>query len=247
MVLYQLNRLDAVRAYLWPLGGPTPMAEKGNCAFHHSRQQFSTRFSVGYTAKWAIGTKGLMGTEPGEITLLLHRWQQGDKNAEEQLFQLLLPELRKIAGYCFRRERSDHTLQPTALLNEAFLRLAAIKGIDWQDRGHFLALTARVMRRLLIDYARSRPTVQFAPLEQLPEIIQRDRTPREVQIALSNALNELEAESPQMRTIVDLKNVLGLTDGEVAEALGIPVRTVQREWHDARVWLFKKMSAEGWK
>lgn len=188
-----------------------------------------------------------MGAESGQITLLLRRWQNGDKDAEEQLFQLLLPELRKIAGRCFRHERSDHTLQPTAILNEAFLRLAAIKGIEWQDRGHFLALAARVMRRLLIDYARSRPTVRFAPLEEMPEIIQRDRTPREVQVALSMLLDELECESPLKRTIVDLKNVLGLTDDEAAEALGLPVRTVQREWHDARVWLFKRMSEGGWK
>lgn len=188
-----------------------------------------------------------MGGEPGEITLLLHRWQGGDKEAESQLFQLLLPELRKIAGYCFRRERPDHTLQPTALINEAFLRLAKVKKIDWQDRGHFLALAARVMRRLLIDYARSRPTVQFVPMDGFPELIQRNRTPLELQIALSSLLDELEAESPQKRTIVDLKNVLGLTDEEVAEALGLPVRTVQREWHDARIWLFKRMGAGGWK
>jgi RNA polymerase sigma factor (TIGR02999 family) len=188
-----------------------------------------------------------MPEDPGEITLLLRRWRVGDKDAESQLFELLSPELRKIAGYCFRRERANHTLQPTAILNEAFLRLAAIKNIEWQDRGHFLALAARVMRRLLIDYARSKPTVQFTPLEDLPEPIHLDRTPREIQIALSSLLDELEAESAQKRTIVDLKNVLGLTDEEVAEALGLPLRTVQREWHDARVWLFQRMSAGGWK
>ena len=192
-------------------------------------------------------SRGHRGEERGEITLLLRRWQNGDKDAEEQLFKLLLPELRKIAGCCFRHERSDHTLQPTAILNEAFLRLAAIKRIEWQDRGHFLALAARVMRRLLIDYARSRPTVQFTPLEKLPEIIQRDRTPRDVEIELSMLLDELESESPLKRTIVDLKNVLGLTDDEVAESLAIPLRAVQREWHDARVWLFKRMSAGAWK
>jgi len=188
-----------------------------------------------------------MSAESGEITLLLRRWQDGDKDAEEQLFQLLLPELRKIAGCCFRRERPDHTLQPTAVLNEAFLRLAAIKRIEWQERGQFLAVAARVMRRLLIDYARSRPTVQFAPMEEIPDIVQRDRTPREVQIALNMLLEELGAESPQQRTIVDLKNVLGLTDDEVAEALNLPLRTVQREWHDARIWLFRRMSEGGWK
>jgi RNA polymerase sigma factor (TIGR02999 family) len=188
-----------------------------------------------------------MDSEAGEITLLLRRWQDGDKSAEEQLFQLLLPELRKIAGCCFRRERSDHTLQPTAILNEAFLRLAAIKRIEWQERGQFLAIAARVMRRLMIDYARSRPTVQFVPLEGIPEIVQRDRTPREIQIAIGSLLDELETESPQKRTIVDLKNVLGLTDQEVAEALGLSLRDAQRQWHEARKWLFKRMSAGGWK
>ena len=89
-----------------------------------------------------------MDSEPGEITLLLRRWQDGDKSAEEQLFQLLLPELRKIAGCVFRRERPNHTLQPTAILNEAFLRLATIKGVEWESRTHFLRLSARLMSRL---------------------------------------------------------------------------------------------------
>ena len=188
-----------------------------------------------------------MAAEPGEVTLLLRRWQDGDKIAEEQLFQLLLPELRKIAGYCFRRERPDHTLQPTAILNEAFLRLAAIKRIEWQERGQFLAIAARVMRRLLIDYARSQPTVQFIPLEDLPAMIQRDRTPREIQIAISTLLEELEVEAPQKRTIVDLKNVLGFTDEEVAEALGLSLRDAQRQWFEARKWLYQRMIGGGWK
>ena len=188
-----------------------------------------------------------MAEETGQITLLLHRWREGDKEAESQLFQLLLPELRKIAGCCFRKERPDHTLQPTALINEAFLRLATVKKIDWQDRGHFLKLAARMMRRLLIDYARSRPSVRFVAMDGVPELIQHNRTPLEVQIALNSLLDELEVESPQQRAIVVLKNVLGLTDEEVAEALGLKLRTVQREWHEARIWLFKRMSAGGWK
>ena len=210
----------------------------------HNLRQASSGWLNNYTAG---SQTARMPEGPGEITLLLRRWRVGDKDAESCLFELLSPELHKIAGYCFRRERANHTLQPTAILNEAFLRLAAIKNIEWQDRGHFLAVAARVMRRLLIDYARSKPTVQFTPLENLPEPIRRDRTPREIQIALNLLLDELEVESPEKRTIVDLKNVLGLTDEEVAEALGLPLRTVQREWHDARVWLFKRMSAGGWK
>ncbi len=188
-----------------------------------------------------------MAGEPGEVTVLLHRWREGDKEAESQLFQILMPELHKIAGYCFRSERPGNTIQPTALVNEAFFRLAAAKNIDWQDRGHFLAVAARVMRRLLIDQARSRPTVKFTPMEDLPERIRDKHTPLELAITLDILLDELEAESRQKRTIVDLKNIVGLTDPEVAKVLNISLRTVQREWHDARVWLFKRMSAGGWK
>src|SRR5215813_2054671 len=117
---------------------------------------------------------------PGEVTQLLHKWRSGDREAEGRLFELLLPDLRTIAGRCFRAERPGHTLQPTALVNEAFLRLAKSKNIDWQDRGHFLAVSARVMRRLLIDHARTRPSVRFLPMEGLPERVLSTRTPLEI-------------------------------------------------------------------
>jgi len=93
-----------------------------------------------------------MAPGPGEITQLLHQWQAGDRQVEDHLFELLLPDLRKIAGRCFGGERAGHTLQPTALVNEAFLRLAKNNKIEWHDRGHFLAISARVMRRYLIDH-----------------------------------------------------------------------------------------------
>jgi RNA polymerase sigma factor (TIGR02999 family) len=88
-----------------------------------------------------------VGNGPGEVTQLLQQWRAGDAQAQSALFEMLLPDLRRIAGYCFRGERSGHTLQPTALVNEAFVRLARAKNIDWQDRGHFFALAARIMRR----------------------------------------------------------------------------------------------------
>lgn len=188
-----------------------------------------------------------MSLEPPEITVLLHRWQGGDKDAEAQLFQVLLPELRKIAGCCFRRERTNHTLQPTALINEAFLRLAALKKVDWQDRGQFLALCARIMRHALIDAARSRGTVQFSPLEKFPELAQRELSPREEEIAVDSILGELEARSPLGRKVYDLKHALGFTDEEAAEALGLSLRSLQREWHETRKWLFQRMLAGGWK
>ncbi len=125
-----------------------------------------------------------MARETPEITQLLHRWSTGDQDAEGRLFELVLPELRVLAARYLRRERSGHTLQPTALVNEAFLRLAAAKDIDWHDRGHFLALAARVMRRHLIDHARSRPDVHFLALDGLPEYVLSNHTKLELVVAV---------------------------------------------------------------
>lgn len=184
-----------------------------------------------------------MSEKPGEITVLLQSWRSGNKDAEEQLFCLLMPELRKIAGRCFRGERAGHTIQPTALVNEAFFRLAAVKNIDWQERGQFLAISATIMRRLLIDHARARPHVQFQQIEGVPERFLGHFTPLETLIELGGALDDLGAESRQKLSIVELKYVLGLTDDEVAEVLKISVRSMQRQWHEARVWLFERMEA----
>lgn len=184
-----------------------------------------------------------MAPGPGEVTQLLHQWRAGDRQAEGRLFELLLPDLRKIAGRCFRAERPGHTLQPTALVNEAFLRLAKSKNIDWQDRGHFLAVSARVMRRLLIDHARARPSVRFQPLEGLPERVLSTRTPLELAIAMDGLLDELGTESQQKRAIVELKFFLGFTDEETAKELHLTLHTMQREWHRARRWLFERLCA----
>ena len=188
-----------------------------------------------------------MGTNHGEITVLLQQWRTGDSQAESRLFELLMPDLRKIAARCFRGERPGHTLQPTALVNEAFLRLATAKNIDWQDRGHFFALAARIMRRYLIDHARSRPSVAFLPMEGLPERILGKHTKLELAVAVDALLDELEKESHQQRAVVELKFFLGLTDAEAADALNLKLHTLQREWHRARVWLFGRLSTEPWK
>src|SRR5260370_5475951 len=105
-----------------------------------------------------------MAPDHVEITQLLRQWGTGDRLADDRLFELLLPDLRKIAGRCFRGERPGHTLQPTALLNEAFLRLAKIKNIEWRDRGHFLAVSAPIMRRYLLDPTPAPPSISFPPL-----------------------------------------------------------------------------------
>ncbi len=185
-----------------------------------------------------------MESDPGEITQLLHQWQSGDRQAESKLFQLLMPDLRKIAGRCFRGERPGHTLQPTALVNEAFLRLAAAKNIEWRDRGHFFALAARIMRHYLIDYARSKPTINFVPIEGLPEQATGRRSPLELVIAIDSLLEELEAESHQRRAVVELKFFVGMTDEEAAEALNLRLHTFQREWYRARRWLYERLTGE---
>ena len=187
-----------------------------------------------------------MPTEPGEITQLLRQWRGGDHNAEARLFELLLPDLRKIAKRYFRRERAGHTLQPTALVNEAFLRLAAAKNVDWRDRGHFLAIAARIMRRYLIDYARARPGIALLPMEGLPERVLAGHTRIELAVAVDALLDELEKESPQQRSVVELKFFLGLTDEEAAGALNLTLHTLQREWHRARRWLFERLTSEQW-
>jgi RNA polymerase sigma-70 factor (ECF subfamily) len=180
--------------------------------------------------------------DSGSVTELLQRWRSGDREAEERLFEVLMPELRAIAARCFRGERAGHTLQPTALVNEAFFRLARAKNIEWQDRGHFFAIASVIMRRLLIDHARGRPEAELLPIDGLPERVLADATPLEQAIAVDVLLDELGKESPQQRRVVELKFSLGLTDEEAAEALNLSLRSLQREWHRARKWLFERLT-----
>ena len=188
-----------------------------------------------------------MDESPNQITDLLHQWSAGSNSAESELFQLLLPDLRRLAGHYFRRERPGHTLQPTALVNEAFLRLAAAKNIEFRDRGHFLAIAARIMRRYLIDHSRARPDAEVVPLGGLPEHVRGGRSPVEMAITIDALLDELAGEYPTQRSVVELKFYLGMTDDEAAEALSLSLRTLQREWYLARRWLFERLSAEACK
>ena len=183
-----------------------------------------------------------MDTNSGEVTLLLQQWKGGDRAAESRLFELLHPDLHKIAARVFRQERAGHTLQPTALINEAFLRLAGANKVEWHDRGHFLALAARVMRRYLIDHARGRPDVNLMPMDGIPEQILGKRSQIELATAIDILLDDLERESHQRRAVVELKFFLGLTDVEGAEALNLTLHTFQREWHRARKWLFERLA-----
>jgi len=179
----------------------------------------------------------------GEITRLLREWRDGSADAEERLFELVLPDLRRLAHYFMRRERRGHSLSPTALLNETYLRLTGMRRQDWQDRRHFFALAARAMRRYLIDHARARPKAAAVSLDtarlQAPLHSRRDTL-----LAVDALLSVLEREHPSLAAVVELKFFVGLTDQEAAEALGWPLRTTQRRWQEAREWLFRRLRTQ---
>jgi RNA polymerase sigma factor (TIGR02999 family) len=177
-----------------------------------------------------------------EITVLLQQWRGGDRDAESRLFLLLMPELRKIADRCLRRERRNHTLQRTELVDEIFFKLHKAKEIDWQDRGHFFAIVTRMMRRYLIDYARQRPKGELLSMEGLPEGLMAGRTRLDVAVAVDELLDDLETVSPRRCSVVVLMSYLGLTPQEAAEKLQLSQRTVEREWHEGKKWLFERLS-----
>lgn len=178
---------------------------------------------------------------PGEITSLLHAWAKGDPNVEDRLFELVMPDLHKIAAALMRRERPDHSLQATALLNETYCRLIMARERDWQNRRHFFAIAARAMRRLLIDHARGRPKVRFVPMEDVQEWLRITGGKIEQALAIDTLLSRIEDSHPEWCTIVELKFFMGFSDEEASEALGIPLRTMQRQFGDARRWLFEQL------
>jgi RNA polymerase sigma factor (TIGR02999 family) len=184
-----------------------------------------------------------VSVNPPDITALLCQWHAGDQAAGDKLFDLLMPELQKIAARCLRRERPNHTLQRTELVHELFMKLADAKNvIDWRDRGHFFAICTIKMRRFLIDYARKRPTPDLLSIEDLPEGIMAGRNRLEVALAVNQLLDELEKESPLTCGILVARMYLGYEVKEIAERFGLKLRTVERHLHDGRKWLFERLS-----
>jgi len=186
-----------------------------------------------------------MNMSPGEITDLLHAVRKGDSNAASKLIPLVYAQLRRLAASYLRRERPDHTLQPTALVHDALLRLLGTQSIDWQDRAHFFAITANSMRRILIDHARAhRAQKRSGICEKLTldcaAAIQEGQSPQ--LIMLDRALSKLQEWDARQGRIVELRFFGGLTDEEVSEVMGISVRTVKRDWKMARVWLHREMT-----
>ncbi len=185
-----------------------------------------------------------------EITQLLQQWSDGDQEASEKLMPLLYAELRQMAHRYMRRERPDHTLQTTALINEAYLRLVDWKNIRWQNRAHFFAVCAQVMRRILVDFARSRKYlkrgagIHVLRLDQVPEFSHCRAS--EI-IALDDALQRLAKIDPRKSRIVELRFFGGLTVEETAAVLKVTSRTILRDWDLAKAFLHREMSLENTK
>jgi RNA polymerase sigma factor (TIGR02999 family) len=174
---------------------------------------------------------------PGpSVTELLRAWGRGDEEARERLFHLLYGELRRQAGRYMRRERPGHTLQPSGLVHEAFLRLAGSPGLDWQSRGQFFAIAARVMRQVLVDHARRRGAAKRAGWHVTLDEGDAATVPLDV-LDLERALEELVALDPRQARVVELRFFGGLDVDETAQLLGLSPRTVKREWQTARAWL----------
>ena len=161
--------------------------------------------------------------------------------AENELFALVLPELRRLAQYLMKGERKGHTLQPTELVDQIYIRLAAAKDRDWGNRQHFFAIAARAMRRYLIDHARGRPNADFVAIEGIENLLPASSAQLDLAVTIDRLLEQLAETKPELCTLVEVKYFLGLTDEEAAEMLGLKIRTMQRMWRDARQWLFEHM------
>lgn len=182
-----------------------------------------------------------------EISQILRSWSDGDRQSRDELIASVYEELHKIASRYLRHERSDHTLQPTALVHEAYLKIVDISHITWQDRAHFFAVASNVMRQILVDHARAREAEkrggEFRRIALEDAIsFSNDKTDVDL-LALDDALEQLSTFDDQQSRIVELRFFGGLTIEETAEVLGISPATVKREWTLARSWLYRKMNS----
>lgn len=181
-----------------------------------------------------------------EITGLLERWSGGQEGAESQLMRLVLPEMRKLARRYLRKERPNHTLQPTALVNETYLLLIGTRKMQWHDRSRFFAMAARLMKNILVDYARRRLRSKRQGLcVEFDESVHGSvGTAREI-VALNDALNEFARLDPRKAKVVELRFFGGMSIEEAAAALNVSPNTVIRDWSIARAWLHRHVGAAG--
>jgi len=178
------------------------------------------------------------------VTELLQRWSGGDREALDQLVPLVYNELHRLASGYLRNERPDHSLQSTALVNEAYLRLVSLDTMPWQNRSHFYGVAAQILRRILVDHARERNAVKRGAGRNEVSIDQALTVPAQPDldlVALDESLTRLAEFDPKKAKLVELRYFAGLPVHEVAEAMGISAATVHREWAVARTWLYRDM------
>lgn len=179
-----------------------------------------------------------------DITLLLKKLSDGNQNVVSELVPLLYDELRRLAGHYLRSERADHTLQATALVHEAYMRLVDQREVQWKNRSHFFGIASQVMRRILLDYARSHQAAKRGGLAgklSLEEVMVVSKENCGDVLVLDEILKRLEALDPQQAKIVELRVFGGLTVEEAAEVLGISPATVKRDWRMAKAWLTREL------
>jgi RNA polymerase sigma factor (TIGR02999 family) len=184
-----------------------------------------------------------MTSDGGDVTQLLQAMTSGDPAAADRLLPLVYAELHRLAAAYMRRERQDHTLQPTALINEAYLRLAG-EEVNWHNREHFIGVAANVMRRVLVDYARAhKAEMRRGGLRrvELDEGVAISEERFEELLSLDEALNRLMELNPRQARVVELRYFGGLSVEQIASILGIAPRSVKRDWALARIWLFKQL------
>jgi len=180
-----------------------------------------------------------------EVTQLLQQWSDGRQDALERLLPEIYAELRRLASSYLWRERRDHTLQATALVHEAFLKLIDQRAVRWQNRAHFFGIAAQAMRRILVDHARAHAAAKRGDGERpvsLEDVVVIGAMPDEEMLALHEALLRLEALDPQQGRVVELRFFGGLTLDETAEVLHISPATVGREWTLAKAWLYAELT-----
>lgn len=185
---------------------------------------------------------------PSEVTRLLKDWGNGDSTALDQLMPIVYDELRAIAARYLRRERQDHTLQPTALVNEAYLRLIDQKQVEWQNRAHFMGVAAKMMRWILVDHARTHNRVKRGSGAQrvsLDEAVAVAEERTADLIELDRALDELEAFDERKCRVVEMRYFGGLSVEETAEVLNVSLITVARDWKLAKAWLYTRIEDSG--
>jgi RNA polymerase sigma factor (TIGR02999 family) len=186
-------------------------------------------------------------TSASDVTLLLDALARGEAEASDRLFPVVYGELRRIAGSAMRAERQGHTLQPTALVHEAYLRLVKQRDVRWESRGHFFAIAAQAMRRVLVDHARRRAALKRpATTLSLPadDVKEPSDAPSLDLIALDLAMDKLGAKDARLVKVVELRFFAGLNVDETASAMSVSPRTVKRDWHVARAWLKRELAPE---